>query len=80
MIVTEEWIRANSTSPKVGSWTNAQLAILGIKPRDKTKGWMDRVIGKFITEEKAIAFEQAKTTLSKKTLKIRARKEKKNAT
>jgi hypothetical protein len=77
MIVTEKWLRANSTSDKVGSWTNAQLAVLGIKPRNKTKGWMDRVIGMYITEEKAIEFEEAKTKLSKITLKIRAKQAKK---
>jgi hypothetical protein len=54
MIVTEEWLRANSTSPKVGSWTDRQFKILGV---EKRKGWMDHACGLEISEAERIEFE-----------------------
>lgn len=54
MIVTEQWIRDNSTSEKVGSWTNKQFEILGV---EKKKGWLDHACGLVISEQQRIDFE-----------------------
>lgn len=54
MIVTEQWLRDHSTSNKVGSWTNRQFKILGVK---KKKGWMNIVCGKEISEQGRLEFE-----------------------
>lgn len=54
MVVTEEWLMANRT--KAGSWRRSQLEILGISWPAK-KGWIKRVEGLVISDEKGIQFE-----------------------
>jgi hypothetical protein len=55
MIITEEWIKRFSTSPSVGSWTNAQRRAIGCE--DGSSGWIQRMAGKEITEDQRLEFE-----------------------
>ena len=62
-ILTYDYIQQHKTD--AGGWTSKQLKILGIDWPPKS-GWIDDICGKSITEEDAIAFENAKSAHKKK--------------
>lgn len=57
MVITKQWLLDNRT--KRGSWTKIQANILDLDYPLK-KGWMQLVIGREISKEKSILFEQGK--------------------
>ena len=59
---------------EAGSWTKAQLKVLGIKYPLKS-GWQRKLYGKQITEQQALEFKEAAKIFSKKTIKINERLE-----
>lgn len=59
-IVTKNWIEDHKT-PR-GGYTKVQINALGIK---MVSGWQKSIVGKHITEEQRLAFEQGKFITSK---------------
>ena len=54
MIITKKWLNSHKT--KFGAWTRPQIESLGLQ-WPPTKGWMDRVKGTVIDDNRARAFE-----------------------
>jgi hypothetical protein len=54
MIVSREWIEKNKTAS--GAWTRPQIRALGID-WPPTRGWINRVENKVISDENARIFE-----------------------
>ena len=63
MIITREYIFKHIT--KRGAWTKVQLSAIGIEWPPQ-KGWIDRIEGKYITDQQAKQFEQGKYQHAKK--------------
>lgn len=61
--VTREWLDENKTSR--GGWTNAQLVQLG-EPWPPRKGWMNRALGKEISDDAAAEFARLSRYRQKK--------------
>lgn len=87
MVVTEEFIRTNQTAR--GGWNFSQISMLG-EPWPPAKGWIERAVGKEISEESAGKFIEfgksrpgkaqrklLKETFEKKAVKAREKKVKK---
>ena len=55
-IVTDQWLMAHQS--KAGAWTADQLAAIGIS-WPPAHGWKLRVIGKEISDDARVRFEQA---------------------
>lgn len=73
--VTNQWLDEHRT--KYGGWTDAQWEAIGATRKlRKLAGWKKHLVGGWITYGQKGAFEQAKDTYSKNTL--RQRKLKKN--
>ena len=62
MIITKQFIMDNRTAK--GAWTKKQIEALGIT-YPPTKGWIQDVIGKRITEQKSGEFIEGKYHFSK---------------
>jgi hypothetical protein len=75
MKITKEWLRAHKTPN--GGWTKAQLAAIGFRWEDKSCGWVDRLVGKEITDQQAEAFIAAATTYTRSTLEMKQNRERK---
>jgi len=75
MKITKEWLRAHKTPN--GGWTKAQLAAIGFRWEDKSVGWVDRLVGKEITDQQAQAFIAAATTYTRSTLEMKQNRERK---
>lgn len=67
-LLTNEMIDDAKTD--AGSWTRAQLAVLGVKWPPKG-GWKGTIIGREFSEETLTRFRESASILSKKTLKRR---------
>lgn len=65
--VTRYWIHEHKTP--AGAWTKAQIEALGLRWKDKKKGWIGRVEGRTISEARRQAFEQGREVFRPKTLK-----------
>lgn len=54
-VVTRDWVFEHRT--KAGAWTRVQIEALGLRwpPR---QGWINKVVGKRLTDEGAARFEQ----------------------
>jgi hypothetical protein len=72
VIITAKFIHENST--KNGGWTATQFKALGLTWADKTHGWINRIVGKEITDEAAQAFIDGKAIYSKGSGKKAAEK------
>ena len=64
--ITEKWLNQHRTQR--GAWTNAQWLALGLTRTElRAGGWKRKIIGKEITEEQKLNFENAKNQYSKNT-------------
>lgn len=73
--ITAEYIEKYQSGN--GGWTKPQLKALGVdikEPFNFSKGWKDKVIGNFITQENAIIFE-SKITQKEYNLKKNSEKQ-----
>lgn len=77
VLVTQEYLYKHRT--KNGAWTKAQILALDIEWPMRT-GWLDRIIGEYITTEQARKFEEGKTKLANKTIKLSTKDDLKNMT
>lgn len=69
--VTRYWIHEHKTP--AGAWTKAQIEALGMTWAEKTKGWIDRIEGRTISETQRQAFEQGREVFTSRTLKRQRR-------
>ena len=56
-VVTERWMREWSTTAGWGTWSRAQLAILGVDWKARKKGWRNQAIGQVLSDADAVRFE-----------------------
>lgn len=78
MIITKDYLMKYKTDR--GAWTKSQFEALGLELNDKftpDKGWMDRVIGTYITYENALLFQNRLTAKEVKKLRKKTKKAKK---
>ena len=73
MIITRLWITDNKT--KKGAWTKLQLRAIGI-PWPPVSGWIQRAVGREITEDQQLAFENPERIQRKQDKKASEKAEK----
>lgn len=74
MKLTRDFIHQHKTA--YGGWTRAQTNAIGVK-WPLRPGWIDRAVGKEISEAQARDFIEGREKVSKYTIKSRAKKARK---